>query len=257
MKSINKSVTLKKSIIILFVALAVYSCKKSSSPRPTTTQVSFGVKADNPMVSLAASVSNTVNLTAATPIIQFNTGMANITKFKLGAIMSNMGASMDNNMGNNNTMGNNNMEIETNGLMNVDLFATMPSLVHTSMDTGMYKEMEVGMVFTQSATGTMPLILKGSFTAADGTLIPVEIDVNENLTILASAKNVVVHNVKDMSTIVMLHLDKIVAGITAADMNAAVKTAGVIIISSTSNMSLYNKIKLNVVTCGDTEVQQM
>jgi hypothetical protein len=60
-----------------------------------------------------------------------------------------------------------------------------------------------------------------------------------------------------MSTIVMLHLDKIVAGITAADMNAAVKTAGVIIISSTSNMSLYNKIKLNVVTCGDTEVQQM
>jgi len=139
--------------------------------------------------------------------------------------------------------------------MGVDLFALTPSVVMATLDTGTYKEIEVRVELVQSAdTSAIPLKLKGTFTAADGTVIPVEFDVNENLTIKAEASNVVLHNTGNLSTIVQLHLDKIVAGITASDLNAAAKTGGVIVISNTSNVSLFNKIKFNVEGCGDTQV---
>ena len=242
MENLKNSIKLKKSLIVLVVVLAAYSCKKGNTPLPVTkaSQVAFGVQAANATVPLAASASKlTINSVITTPVIQFTAGVANISKFKLEAKMANS-----------------NVEIETRNLMNVDLFSLTPSVVTATLDTGTYKEIEVRVELTQSAdTSAIPLKLKGSFTATDGTIIPVELDVNENITIKAEAKNVLLHNNGDLSTIVQLHLDKIVAGITASDMNAATKTGGVIVISNTSNTNLFNKIRFNVESCGDTEVK--
>jgi uncharacterized membrane protein YgcG len=236
MKSSNK---LKKALLLLMVVLAVYSCKKGNSPQPSTraSQVAFGVKAVNSSTVLAASASK-LAVNSVAPIIQFTAGVANIAQFKLEARKANTS-----------------IEITTRNLMGVDLFALTPSVVFANLDTGTYKEIEVRVEFVQSADNSaIPLTLKGTFTAADGTVVPVEFDVNENLTIKAEASNVVLHNTGNLSTIVQLHLDKIVAGITASDLNAATKTGGVIIISNTSNVGLVNKIKFNVEGCGDTQV---
>ena len=236
MESSNKS---KKLLILLVVVLTVYSCKKGNSPQPSTkaSQVAFGVKAVNSSTVLAASASK-LAVNSVAPVIQFTAGVANIAQFKLEARKANTS-----------------IELTTRNLMGVDLFALTPSVVFANLDTGTYKEIEVRVEFVQTADpSAIPLTLKGTFTAADGTVIPVEFDVNENLTIKAEASNVVLHNTGNLSTIVQLHLDKIVAGITATDLNAATKTGGVIIISSTSNASLFNKIKFNVEGCGDTQV---
>jgi hypothetical protein len=243
MKSLNKSIKLKRSLIFLMAVLSVYSCKKGNTPSPSTkaSQVAFGVKAVNSSTMLAAfSAKSTLSSVATTPVIQFTAGVANIAKFKLEAKTANSS-----------------IEITTKNLMNVDLFALNPSVVTATLDTGTYKEIEVRVELAQSAdTSAIPLKLKGSFTASDGTVTPVEFDINENLTIKAEAANVILHNTGDLSTIVQLHLDKIVAGITAADLNAASKTGGVIIISNTSNVDLFNKIKFNVEGCGDTQVKE-
>jgi len=240
MENLKKSIKLKKSLVLLILALAVYSCKKGNSPLPSagkTSQVSFGVQAINSTAVLASTSGLAVN--SVTPVIQFTSGVANISKFKLEAKTVNRS-----------------VEIETKNLMNVNLFAPTPALIGTTLDTGIYKEIEVSVVLLPSAdTTARPLTLKGSFTASDGTIVPVEFDINESLTIKAEVKNVTLDNNTDLSTIVLLHLDKVVAGITAADLNAASKTAGKIIISSTSNVSLFNKIKFNVEGCGDTEIE--
>jgi hypothetical protein len=246
MKSLNQSIRLKKSLILLIVLLAAFGCKKSNTPAPSpkASQVAFGIKAINPTTVLAASTSNlTVNSlntnAVAAPIIQFTAGIANIAKFKLEA----QSASTQ-------------VEIETRNLMNVDLFAATPSVINTTLDTGTYKQIEVSVVLTQSAdTAAIPLKLKGTFTAADGSIVPIEFDINQNLTIKAEAKNVSLHNTGDLSTIVSLHLDKIVAGITASDLNSATKTGSVVVISNTSNVTLFNKIAFNVENCGDTQVE--
>jgi hypothetical protein len=242
METLKKSNKLEKSLILLMVVLLAFGCKKGNAPLPVTkaSQVAFGVKAVNSSTILAASTSKlTVNSVATIPVIQFTAGVANIAKFQLEAKTANSS-----------------VEIETRNLMNVDLFAVNPSVASATLDTGTYKQIEVRVEFVKSAdTSATPLKLKGGFTAADGTVIPVEFDINEDLTIKAEATNVVLHNTGDLLTIVQLHLDKIVAGITASDLAAADKTGGVIIISETSNINLFNKIKFNVEGCGDTEVQ--
>ncbi|MGZ3766315.1 MAG: hypothetical protein ACXVB0_09250 [Mucilaginibacter sp.] len=242
MESLKKSTTLK-SLIVIMIVLSVYSCKKGNSPLPSTkaSQVAFGVKAVNSSTILTASASKlTVNSVSTAPVIQFTSGVANIAEFKLEAKTANSS-----------------VEIRTKNLMNVDLFALNPAVVTATLDTGTYQQIEVRVELVQSAdTSAIPLKLKGSFSAADGTVIPVEFDINENLTIKAEATNVLLHSTGDLSTIVQLHLDKIVAGITASDLTSADKTGGVIIISNTSNINLFNKIKFNVEGCGDTEVKE-
>jgi len=245
MESVNKSIKLKRSIILLILAVAVFGCKKGSSPAPTpltpgVSKVSFGVKAVNSTTPIALNSAFSTSAVAATPAIQFTAGIANISKFKLEAKTATRS-----------------VEIETKNLMNIDLFAITPAVVSATLDTGTYKEIEVRVELAQTAdTSAIPLTLKGTFTAPDGSATPIELIVNQNLTIKAEAKNVVLHNTGDLSTIVMLHLDKIIAGITASDLAGATKTGGVIIISSASNAAIFNKISFNVENCGDTQVEQ-
>jgi len=246
MKNSIKSSTLKRSLILLVFALCVYGCKKDNSSLISTksTQVAFGLQATSASNFLAATtralVTSSNRATVTAPVINFTSGTANISRFKLEA-----------------KKGNTNIEIQTRNLMNVDLFALNPAVITATLDTGTYKEIEVRVEFAQTAdTAARPLTLKGSFTAADSTVVPVEFDINEDLTIKAGASNVVLHNNTDLSSIVMLHLDRAVAGITASDLNSAKRTNGVIVISSTSNVNLFNKLKLNVENCGDTDVKE-
>jgi len=90
---------------------------------------------------------------------------------------------------------------------------------------GTYKQIEVKLEFVKSGAA-LPLSVQGSFTAADGTVVPVEIDVNESFELKAEANNVFVDKTTDLKSIIKLHLDKVLAGITVADLSAATQTSG-------------------------------
>jgi hypothetical protein len=249
MKNLIKTNQVKKTLILLTVALGLYSCQKGNAPQPSTkaTQLSFGLKATNASIPVMGTTRrafgptmNAATGAVTTPVIKFTAGTANIAKFKLEA-----------------KKGNTSIEVQTKNLMNVDLFAINPAVITAKLDTGTYKELEIRVELAQTADTTkIPLTLKGSFIAADSTVVPIKFDINQNLTIKAEANNIVLHNSTDLASIVMLHLDRVVAGITASDLNAAKRTNGVIVISSTSNINLFNKLKVNVENSGDTEVKE-
>jgi len=75
------------------------------------------------------------------------------------------------------------------------------------------------------------------------------------MEIKAEAKDVVVSASQNLQTIFLLNLNKISMGITGSDLDAATQTAGVIVISSSSNVNLFNIILQNVSNIGDTKME--
>lgn len=242
MKSLKNN-NIKIAIVVLALATGLFSCKKDGSVDPLSagSKVSFGLKADNASMVLASTSGMAVNgigTNAASPVINWTAGTANVTKFQFEAKKAGVKT-----------------EIEVTGLKNINLFAVDPSFFPSKIDTGTYSEIEVKLVLAKASGTNIPLQLKGSFTKTDGTVVPVELDVNDDMVLKTEINNVVIDNTTDLKTTFMLHLNKIFSGITAADLSAATLTSGTIVISSTSNTVLFNKAKANVVNIGGHKVE--
>ena len=240
----KNSQSLLKTILTLFVlpGIILFSgCKKNSATPDagTSPKIAFGIKSDNFTTNLTAvGPKQTVGIFAVSAIT-WTSGVANVSKFKFEAKKANF-----------------KMEIETTQLLNVDLFSLTPALTGASIDTGTYKEIEVKVMFTKSATAAIPLTLKGTYTPASGTAVPVELYVNDELTIKVEAENVVIDNTKNVQSMISLHLNEFLTGINSAALDLATKTDGKIVISSSSNIDLYNKIKFNVSNSGDSKMEK-
>ncbi|HEY4195538.1 MAG TPA: hypothetical protein VGM63_08380 [Mucilaginibacter sp.] len=242
--------TFKKGIFAV-IALAVFSlaaCKKTgNSPSSTkTSQLSFGVQADNATTNLSASSStgsklstnSTSSFTGISGLV-FTAGTANISQFKLEAKRNNV-----------------EIEISSRSLTNVDLFAPSPSIADVTIDTGAYREIELRALLQKSSdTSAIPLKLTGIFTTSGGTVIPIEFELNDNVTIKSEVEDVTVTSTTDLAALIHIHLRKLEAGVTAADLEAATLTNDVIVISNSSNRSIYNKVLANFSNCGEGELR--
>lgn len=230
-----------KALSALVLVLAFNACKKDSTPVTATTQVSFGVSAMNASNVLPASVNspgittNAIGTTGAvaTASITWTSGIANIASFKLEAKKKNTA-----------------IEITSKNLTNIDLFAITPAAISTAIDTGTYSEIELRVVLAKSATTAIPLTLKGNFTTQGGVIVPIELDFNDDAIIKVEAENITVDGKTDIAALAKINLTKLVGGMGSATLDAAVRTNGTIIISSTVNTTIYNKIKDNILLCG-------
>ncbi|MDN3548705.1 hypothetical protein [Mucilaginibacter aquaedulcis] len=236
MKSLKTKTRLILTLLFV-VIIGLISCKKESTTNPAagSAAILFGVKADQVSSSLVSASVSAVNATTA--MVNWTEGIANVSKFEFEARKNGI-----------------KKEIEVKGLTNVDLFALAPSFANAPIDTGVYNEIEVKVVLAKS-NAAIPLTLKGNLTKTDGTVIPVELYFNEDLEIKAEAKNVTIEKASDLKTTIMLHLNGIFQQISIADLQQATLTDGKIIISSTSNNVIYNKVKVNIQQIAETEFE--
>lgn len=221
---------MKNNLLTICMAIVITgtfftSCKKnSSSPAATSSsQMTFGVRAESTLDTVPSSTA-TINWTA---------GTANISGFKFEARKRGLA-----------------IEVESRNMTNVDLFALNPSLIGITLDTGTYSEIEIMVELSKSSTTDLPLVLKGTFTNTAGTAVPVEFDFNDDAEIKAEAKNVDVNGTSDLTTIIAMHLNKLLANVSATELNAATLTNGSIVISRTSNSRIYDQIKADLSLCG-------
>jgi hypothetical protein len=199
------------------------------------------MKADNSTTNLSATTSTSGLATNSTftgiPGLTFTSGTANISQFKFEAKRNGV-----------------EIEVTSKKLTNIDLFAASPSIAGVTIDTGTYREIELRAIFQKSAdTTAIPLQLKGSFTASGGTVIPIEFDLNDNATIKSEVEDVHVTSTTDFAALIHVHLRKLESGVTAADLEAAKLTNGILVISNSSNTAIYNKILSNFTNCGEAE----
>ena len=132
-------------------------------------------------------------------------------------------------------------EIITKNLT-VDLFALTPATIAAKIDTGTYKEIEIKAVLQQSAGNDIPLKLNGTFTTPGGATVPVEFDYNDAAVIKVEAENVTVDCTNNVSAHLGLHLNRLLSSISSAELANATRTGGAIVVSSTSNTAIYNKV---------------
>jgi hypothetical protein len=228
--------------LVALTALSLAACKKSgNSPSSTNSQLTFQMKADNSSTNLAATTSTNGLATSSTFTgiagLTFTSGTANISQFKFEAKRNGV-----------------EIEVTSKKLTNIDLFAASPSIAGVTIDTGTYREIEIRAIFQKSAdTTAIPLQLKGNFTASGGTVIPIEFDLNDNATIKSEVEDVHVTSTTDFAALIHIHLRKLESGVTAADLEAAKLTNGILVISNTSNTAIYNKILNNFTNCGEAE----
>ena len=211
-----KTTFVKTGLCVMMAVAMLTSCKKGDPTYATASssaQLSMGVKADNTVTSLAANASGqAVNSTSSVASnITFTSAIANISGFKFEAKRKGL-----------------QIEVKSHGLTTVDLFAISPSMTGISLDTGTYAEIEIKVQFTKSNTTALPLVAKGNFTTSTGTVIPFEFDLNDNAEIKAEAHNVVVDGKANLVNIITLHLNKLLAGVSAADVAAATQTLSLI-----------------------------
>jgi hypothetical protein len=226
--------TIKTSIIgsILLAVVSLAACKKNSSPTVAsgTSKLSFQLSASK---SLAAtdSVPSIAGLV-------WTAGTANIGKFRFEAKRNGVS-----------------IEIESHNLTNVDIFALTPLVTYVTLDTGIYKEIEI-KAFLVSSDTIPPLKLTGTFTNDSTKVIPVEFDLTDNATVKVEANNININGTTDYTALLDMQLNRVTKGLTVTDFNNATLTGGKIIISKTSNSSLYYKMKFNISGCGKSEFKQ-
>ena len=140
---------------------------------------------------------------------------------------------------------NNEIEFELKKAVSVDLFNLSPLLGSVTIPDGTYDEVELKLELKKSDTN-MPLTLKGTYTDANGAKIPVEFYFNEDFELEVEAEDLIVNGSNDYLGMINVQLNKFMTNVISADLSGASKTGGVIVISSTSNVNLYAKLKANL-----------
>jgi len=235
----NRLLIICAAIVLAGTSTFLGSCKKDNTTPSSAgnSQLSFGVRADNGTgTSLSANSGNGSgnNTPSATASVNFTSGTANISGFRLEATKRGL-----------------QIEVRSNNLTNIDLFAINASVTGVTIDTGTYTHIEIRVELSKSSTAALPLMLKGTFTNASGTVIPIELDFNDDAEIRAEAQDVVVSSTTSLTTIVTMHLNKLLAGVSASQLNSATLTNGTLVISNSINTGIYNQVKNNISNCGD------
>ena len=219
------------SLPMLVAGLILTGCKKDNSTNRNASVANavFSVRADNANKLLNSLNGQTNKATASTSAaINWTSAIANIAYLKFEAKRNNT-----------------EIEIKSKGLQNVDLFALSPVSAGISIDTGTYSEIEVKVTLQKNSTGSLPLTLKGNYTTSSGTIIPVEFDFNDDAEIKAEVNNVTVDGKTDVAATIKIHLNMLLMGVSVSVLDSASQTNGVIVISNSSNSSIYKQIWSN------------
>jgi hypothetical protein len=225
---------LKLSTIAMLTCAAMVSCKKDNTTASGSgAEVAFALTADNATSTLGTTSTNgpVVNATAAANAsINWTSAIANISRFKLEAKKNGIET-----------------EIHSKNISNLDLFSLNQAAITALIDTGTYSEIEIKVLLVKSSGTDIPLTVKGVFTSAGGAAVPIEFDYNDNTILKSEVENVTVDGTSDVTAKLNLHLNKLLSRIPSAEIDAATRTNGTIIISNTSNATIYNKVIANII----------
>lgn len=228
---------IKFGTAVLGTVLILSSCQKDDSSG--SGKLSYRVKPANFTASIGSSGSESglivgVNSNSS---ITWTSGSLNISEIDFEAESKNL-----------------EMEYELKQAVNVDLFNLSPLLGSITIPDGTYDEVELKLELKKSASA-IPLTLKGSYTDANGAKIPVEFYFNEDFEVEVEAEDLVVNGNSDYLGLINVQLNKFMTNVISADLSSATKTAGVIVISDTSNMNLYAKLKANLKAFADCDFE--
>jgi hypothetical protein len=233
--------TLKNFALLSFAsAMLVTSCSKDST-NPATTSLGVKVQATNKSFSLLKSTS------LATPSLIWDSSFVIVSKIEFEAEKQESEMSADPSE----------VHFEWNGPAKIDLFKLNSVIGNISLQPGIYHEVSLKINSFSSDAGSLPgFYLSGTFTNADGSIIPIEFIVNEDFEFKVKFEGSTLDAVNDYTGLINMNLIMLFAGIQPADLDGATLSGDRIIISGTSNTALYTRIISNLSSCGESQVSK-
>lgn len=232
--------TLIKSGLLSLTAIALLSSCSKNSPKPAP-KLSYQFKVTNAIAPLSA----TTRTSGLTTMSVGATTSANVTWQSGYATVSSISFDGDNeNEGNKNEQDG----FTESSPFKVDLFTANTLLGNVDIANGTYQNINIKLDLKQTAADSA-LYLTGTYTPSVGTTVPVILSLNgksDDLEIHIKAKNLTIAAGQSYIEFLDLHLDMLMTGVTSADMAAATLTNGAIVINSTTNTTIYNKVLANL-----------
>ncbi len=201
--------------LILVATLFIVSCKKESS---SPLGISYQLQTKNRSSVIGRVESGNIVWTS---------GYGNATEIKFKS----KGA-------------NGKIEYKSNLQQRIDLFSSISTLGNITLPPGSYQEVQFDVELNPTATEPA-LVLNGTYTST-GTATPVTFLVSVPLEIETEMNNVTVSANNGYQALTSLNLSLLSRGITQSMLDNAVRSNGVILISSSSNVDLYNIILNNL-----------
>ena len=234
--NIMKRKNLRTSLALVGVMLILSACSKDDAIG--NGEVKYQVKPAGFTGTVASSgtSSGLIGIVGSSNTLSFTSGSVNVSEIDFEAESKSV-----------------EIEYELKKFVNVDLFNLSPILGSINLPEGTYDEVELKLVLKKSTNNVIPVTLKGTYRDANGINTPVEFYFNEDFEIEVEAEDVVINSKSDYIGLVNLQLNKLLFNIGSNDLSGAIRTNGVIVISSTSNANLYNKFKSNLNSFGDCD----
>ncbi len=224
------------AVMLLFLGVLLFSCEKNTTDSSSALQVKM--QATNKSSAVLKSA------TLVTPLFAWNVCTMNVSHIEFKA----EGKETEN------AQNSYKVSYEWRGSKVVDLFDANSVVGDIALDPGVYDEIKLEIEAAKSQNSTVPVFyLAGSFTNALGTVIPIEITMNEDFKFEVEKEGTTLDGTNDYSALVNLNLAQLMSGVSISDLDAAALTDGKIIVNATSNPNLYLKIKGKISSCEDVE----
>ena len=223
-------------VLVVSAGMMFTSCTKSSSP--STSSLGVKIQATNKAFSVLKSTA------LSTPGFVWDTCFINVSKIEFEAEKRESESSMDSA----------NVNFEWNGPKIVDLFSVSSVIGSIGLQPGLYSEVSLKIVALKSDAGTSPVFyLSGVYNDSTGVSVPVVVIINEDIEFNVSKEGTELNGTIDYTSLINLNLTLLLNGIGQSDLSVATLMNGKIVISSTSNVSLYNKIRGNFDSSDEAE----
>jgi hypothetical protein len=211
------------------------SCQKDAITPDLQTSKSLDIKieATNTSFSVLKSTS------AATPAFVWDSSLLVVSKIEFEAEKKDSLS-----------QGSTEIHYEWDGPKKVDILGLNTFVGSINLPAGTYHEISLKLTGYKSDAGNSPVFrLSGTYTNAAGTMIPIELLVNEDIEFRVKQEGFGLDASVDYTSLVHMNLSLLLADVTVTDLDAAALTNGTIIISDTSNTNIYDIILGNLSTC--------
>ena len=214
--------------------MAIPACKKDANK---DNGVNYRMGTTNRSSTLGTATSGDLNgsarETGTAGTITWTSGFANATTLKFEG----EGASGE-------------TEFRSNISSHVDLFAQAATLGNIAVPPGTYHEVEL-KVSLAPMNGEPALELRGNYNGA-----PIVFQVQNAFDVEVEAHDITINANDSYTTLINLNLARLTNNISATLLAAATVTNGTIVISSSSNVALYNSILANLANCEEFEFEE-
>ena len=227
---------------LLVIMGVLSSCQKNSDSglNPSNSSLAFQIQAINKSFHLGAILDSLGHVTSDTALnsgtFTWDTCRMNISRINFEAEQHKVGTKRDSIE----------INIEWTGPRTIDLFNLNALIGQIPLAAGTYSEIAINVRSIRGDFGTSPVFyLTGIYKTPAGVTTPLRIILNESLSFNDRLTGTVLDATNNFTDLIKMNLSILMSHIRQSDLDSAKLTNGTLVISSTSNVNLYSKIRFD------------